>query len=95
MRQEICSIILFPFQVLTLVDLQRSIFIKTFFLFILNFYKFIWQLNAHLYILLLAKNWIIMFLVNLKTRYIMNVRLCFDAILSGYLVKEDEVSLEK
>ena len=95
MRQEVCSIILFLSQVLTLVDLQRSIFIKTFFLFILNFYKFIWQLNAHLYIVLLAKNWIIMFLVNLKTRYIMNLRLCFDAILSRYLGIEDEISLEK
>jgi hypothetical protein len=52
---------------------------KIFFLFILNFYKFICQLIAHLYILLLAKNWIIMFLVNLKTRYIMDLRLYFDA----------------
>ena len=68
---------------------------KNFFLFILNFYKPFCQLVAHLYILLLAKNWVIMFLVNLKTRYIMNLRLCFDAILSGYLEIEDEISLEK
>jgi len=54
-RQEVCSIILFLSQVLTLVDLQRTIFLKTFFLFIPNFYKFIWELNAYLYILLLAK----------------------------------------
>ena len=95
MRQEICSIILLPFQVLTLVALQRSIFIKTFFLFILNFYKFIWQLNAHLYIVLLAKNWIIMFLVNLKTRYIIDLRLCFDAKVSGSSGIEDEILLGK
>ena len=68
---------------------------KIFFLFILNFYKFICQLIAHLYILLLAKNWIIMFLVNLKTRYIINLRLCFDAKLSGSLGIEDEILLEK
>ena len=77
------------------MDLQRSIFIKTFFFFILNFYKFFWQLNAHLYILLLAKNSIIMFLVNLKTRYIINLRLCFDTKLSGSLGIEDEILLEK
>ena len=77
------------------MDLKRSIFLKTFFLFILNFYKFIRQFNAHLYILLLAKNWVIMFLVNLKTRYIINLRLYFDAILSGSLGIEDEILLEK
>jgi len=52
-------------------------------------------LNAHSYILLLGINLRIMFLVNLKARYIMNLRLYFDAILSGCLVKEDEISLEK
>ena len=36
-----------------------------------------------------------MFLANLKTRYIMNLRLCFDAILSGSLGIEDEISLGK
>ena len=36
-----------------------------------------------------------MFLVNLKTRYIMNLRLYFDAILSGSLGLEDEILLEK
>ena len=36
-----------------------------------------------------------MFLVNLKTRYIMNLRLCFDAGLSGFLVIEDGISLEQ
>ena len=80
-----------------LINSELCIFytIFSFFLFILNFYKFIRQFNAHLYILLLSKNWVIMFLVNLKTRYIMNLRLCFDAILSGYLEIEDEISLEK
>ena len=43
---------------------------------------------------MLAKNLIIMFLVNLKTRYIMNLRLYFDAILSGSLGLEDEILLE-
>ena len=77
------------------MDLKRSIFLKTFFLFILNFYKFIRQFNAHLYILLLSKNWVIMFLVNLKTRYIIDLRLCFDAKVSGSSGIEDEILLGK
>ena len=36
-----------------------------------------------------------MFLVILQTRYVMNLRLCFDVILSGFLGIQDEISLEK